>query len=220
MNNKFINLQKLVKDKNKKDLKDTIENIASCKDFTELDHWYIKSLGTEAKRKKYANDSEGYKKYLIERAKLKANKSLSEKINRILTIGKAGDLKSMTISIEWKKSGTWGSNPTATCEVVTSEGYKSFSSGSISGSGYCKESTAFADASNQSNALLKALYKKMNKNKDKKPSEIFGYGSGYGLPRLEGGVGVSCYYRIFEALGFKMKHISSGKTFEVYIITK
>jgi hypothetical protein len=50
---------------------------------------------------------------------------------------------------------------------------------------------------------------------------LFGYGSGYGLtPSIEGGVGVSCYPGIFDKLGYKFETIASGKTFDVFAITK
>jgi hypothetical protein len=78
-----------------------------------------------------------------------------------------------------------------------------------------------ANCLNQIDEILKLLYTIKNDNLDKDNRDIFGYGSGYGItPSIEGGVGVSCYPRIFEKLGYEFKTITSGKTFDVYTITK
>ena len=63
--------------------------------------------------------------------------------------------------------------------------------------------------------------KDKTKNAKLKNHEVFGYGSGYGiLPSFEGGVGVSCYDRIFNKIGYKFETIASGKNFDVFKITK
>jgi len=94
-------------------------------------------------------------------------------------------------------------------------------SGSIGGCGYDKLSTAVAECLNQVNAVLRPLYLMKDKHTGKKNHEYLGYGSGYGiLPNFEGGVGVSCYPRIFENVGYEFKTIASGKTFDVFTITK
>jgi hypothetical protein len=65
------------------------------------------------------------------------------------------------------------------------------------------------------------MYELKNKKHKLTNRELFGYGSGYGiLPNFEGGVGVSCYDRIFNAIGYEFKTVSSGKTFDVYRISK
>ncbi len=94
-------------------------------------------------------------------------------------------------------------------------------SGSIDGYGYDKQSTAVANCLNQIDEILKMLYTIKNDNIDKENRDLLGYGSGYGLtPSIEGGVGVSCYPYIFSKLGYEFKTIASGKTFDVYTITK
>jgi hypothetical protein len=40
------------------------------------------------------------------------------------------------------------------------------------------------------------------------------------LPHLSGGVGVSCYYSIFQELGYKLEKVSSGKMHDSYICRK
>lgn len=113
-------------------------------------------------------------------------------------------------------------NPSAEAKVVKMDGQcEYFHSGSIGGCGYDKTSTAVANVLNQVNGLLKLMYVKRNQNTKKELREIFGYGAGYGLiPKIEGGVGVSCYNRIMQSIGYSFKTLSSGKTFDVYVIEK
>lgn len=159
------------------------------------------------------------KTYLIERNEKQAQKQLLEQFKRLQTIGAAGEFTGASVSVEWKRSAMWGMNPTASAACY-SAGH--FVSGSIGGCGYDKLSTAVSDALNQSNALLKALYTfKEKRGPNANNRDLFGYGSGYGiLPYLEGGVGDSCYPAIFAKIGFTFRKISSGKTFDVYSITK
>ena len=158
---------------------------------------------------------------VIERKTLKLNKDLQNSLNELLMVEVAPELKKINVSIEWKKSRMWGSNPRADASITTSNGYERYDSGSIGGCGYDKESTAFAHAVNNCLALKKALYIIREKNIKKPLRDLIGYGSGYGvLPYLEGGVGVSCYYKIFEAIGFKMEQVGNGKMYNAYLITK
>lgn len=133
-------------------------------------------------------------------------------------------VKSLTITIEWAKSRTWGSNPTA-------EGWIEYADGTFghtipahaSGCGYDKESTVIADVFNQ---CLKYKLWQLSEEAVKG-----GHGSGdegkapYGISRynnhrhFSGGIGTGCYYKICEYLGGKFDHTASGKTFDVYTAT-
>ena len=54
-----------------------------------------------------------------------------------------------------------------------------------------------------------------------KVNELFGYGAGYGiLPYFEGGVGVSCYPKIFEKIGFNFRQTGNGKMYDSFEVTK
>jgi hypothetical protein len=132
------------------------------------------------------------------------------------------DIESITINIDWKKSQMWGNNPQAEAKQILKSGLHTyFNSCRVVGSGYDKESTAVAEALNQCNGVLKLLYTIKENNITEKNANLFGYGSGYGiLPRIEKGVGVSCYNSIFNKVGFKFYTLSSGKTFDVYKIEK
>ncbi len=186
-----------------------------------LSNWYYNELIT-ASKKKHNWELQELKSYLIDRRKKADAKKIDAKLTHLLTVENSPELNSIDISIEWKKSAMWGSNPRATARVRTLDnGYNSYESGSIGGCGYDKQSTAVAEVVNQSNSLLKALYTVKDANVATNNRELFGYGSGSGiLPRIEGGVGVSCYPAIFEKIGFKFKTVASGKTFDVYSISK
>lgn len=159
--------------------------------------------------------------YLIKRWELNEAKKLNSFMSRLNTVQSSIEVKSITITIEWHKSQMCGNNAEATAEVRYRNGnYERFKSSRTSGCGYDKESTAVGEALTQINGLLKPMYILKNRKHNLKNHELFGYGSGYGLlPYFEGGVGLSCYPRIIEKIKGKIKHISSGKTFDVYNIT-
>ena len=189
-----------------------------------LSHWFYRNLLTVTTRKKEWKDVRELKDYLIKRKNKESEKSLNNDKKHLKTISESLSFKSATITVEWKKSSTWRMNPTARVEIRDSKGnFSQFDSGSISGCGYDKLSTAIADVLNQSSAVLKPLYalKNKNTNTNKQNRDIFGYGSGYGLlPSIEGGVGVSCYPSIFKSIGYTFKNTASGNSFDVFTITK
>ena len=146
-------------------------------------------------------------------------KKLQSEIEKINSIENAKDFESCTITVVWKKSRMWGSNPTASL----SKNGNYIQGESIGGCGYDKESVAIAQVLNQYYPFMKLLYTKKNENEniDKNNHEIFGYGSGYGLlPYFEGGVGVSCLYRICESVGLVLREVASTNTATVYEITR
>ena len=146
-------------------------------------------------------------------------------------VEQAEDFKTpLIITIEWKRSQTWGMNP----KPYTNLG---FEGSSIGGCGYCKHSTATAQALNSDLRILKLMYfKKEAELRQRKPTYkeqngheenserainhfLMGYGSGYSaLPRFEGGVGVNCHFKICEMLGLKMESVTDTKHVNVYRI--
>ena len=217
----FVNLFKAIKAERAKRLQEFITGVNEETDINKLTAPYS-SYGEliPRSRKGYNWSLESLREYLIAR-KVKANdKELAAKLAHLQTVENAPDLKNITVSIEWKKSRMWGNNPKAEAKVHTGNNYEYYNSGSIGGCGYDKESTAVAQVINQSNSFLKAMYLVKEKHPKADNRELFGYGSGYGiLPRLEGGVGVSCYPRIFEKIGFSFSNTASGKTFDVYTVS-
>jgi len=214
------NLIKAIETEQKNRLESFILEINKVADLKGLNTWQYNDL--LPKGKKVDNLSfDALKAYLIDRKQKAIYKAIEREVKHIQTVFNAPDLESITISMEWKKSRMWGSNPNAEARVIAGNYSDYFESGSIGGCGYDKGSTAVANAINQSNSFLKAMYLLKDANINTKNHELFGYGSGYGiLPRLEGGVGVSCYPAIFEKLGFTFKTTASGKTFDVYTVTK
>lgn len=200
------------------------DNIAELKAMQSVEDitckWYFKNLMTRAAQlKKWDLDS------LVIYIYNRINKETSKKIecinSQLNTVYDASKIISnISISVEWTKSRIWGMCPMADVRVCyTDNTCDNYQSGRITGCGYDKESTAIAQALNQCNDLLHAMYVKKEANHTKENRELFGYGSGYGVkPYFEGGVGVSCYPAIFQAIGYEWKSISHGKTFDVYSV--
>lgn len=206
-------------------LNDFITTINKVKSASELNTWQYNDLMPKGKKLDKLTIKEA-KAYLITRKEKTIYKTIEKEVSRINAIAQSGKLVSVKISVEWKKSRMWGMNPSAECwaTFINKEGNTDsvyVQSGSIGGCGYDKLSTAVAQCLNQINPLLKALYLFKNKNIAADNRELLGYGSGYGiLPSFEGGVGVSCYPKIFDKIGFKFERTASGKTFDVFTITK
>jgi hypothetical protein len=209
----------------------TADNQSKLNDFTNdlnninnldeiLNKWYYKELIPKTNKKVFTIET--IKPYLIERKNKQLNKQLAKDIKKINTISNGKEFESIIINVEWKKSYMWGYNPRAEARVYYKDHSGNyFDSGSIGGCGYDKLSTAVANSLNQVNGLLKLLYDLKDKNITVNNHEFFGYGSGYGLlPYFEGGVGVSCYNTIFNKLGYEFKQITSGKSFDVFQISK
>lgn len=218
-------LIKKIEAEQKKRLEDFIFDINKLTDTKELHTWQYKDL--LPKGKNVDNFSfNALKGYLIMRKEKAIYKAIEREVKKINTIANAGELIEVKISIEWKRSQMWGSNPKseAWAAFIDKDGNRNsiaVSDSSVSGCGYDKQSTAVANCLNQINEVLKPLYELRDKDPNLELRQLFGYGSGYGiLPRIEGGVGVSCYPEIFAKIGFDFKTVASGKTFDVYTITK
>lgn len=151
------------------------------------------------------------------------DKREKKKLDKIAAAEAAPALSFVDISVEWKKSRTWGAIPSVT--VRTSDGVYY---GAASGCGYDKESAAIAKALNQSPAVLKVLYTLKEKGLKRPPAQgralnpfhpqpIRGAGHGV-LPYFEGGVGSSCFWSILEKCGYSCRHTASGKEFDAYSV--
>jgi hypothetical protein len=126
------------------------------------------------------------------------------------TIAAAQGVKSVSIGVEWKKSRTWGSNPTASVKVCYADGTCQRYTGTASGCGYDKETAAIAEALNKCPAISRALI--LHREKLPYGARVNEFSAGF-----SGGVGISCYYEVFEALGLKFEHVASGKMFDAYL---
>lgn len=123
--------------------------------------------------------------------------------------------KNIRIDVSWKKSQTWGANPTA--EVWADE-YLGISR-SVGGCGYDKESTAIAEPFNRSKKMAKIAiiakyidtkYKDLGW-KEQQEKNIFAYSYGVRFSIFnnngiywEGGVGASSFMNCIKTAGYKM----------------
>ncbi len=181
-------------------------------------HCSLRSLLPKAKRNYTFDSIMILKAYLTKRLDEKINLKIHQQLAKLIFIDNLQELNEITITVVWKKSRMWGYNPTAESYV---KGIEHLTSGSISGCGYCKLSTAVAEVLNQIPQFLQLMYKLKNTRYKFRNHELFGYGSGYDiLPKFEGGVGVSCYDKIFKTIGYRFSTLASGKYFDVYSITK
>lgn len=166
--------------------------------------------------------------FATKRALKEIEKDTAAKLARLDRVAAAPDLIFISISVDWVRSRTWGNNPHA--EARTNAG--TFS-GTASGCGYDKESTAIADALNQCDSVLKALYTLKEEGlraglSDKSKTaacgrsngNICGYGAGYGaIPYFEGGGGASCFWSILKKCGFSTS-CHHGKHSDFYSVSK
>lgn len=155
-----------------------------------------------------------------------ADKKAAKKAAAIQAERDQKPVKSIAISIEWRKSRTWGSNPFLDAQVSFQDGsYESVDGITCSGCGYDKESTVIAQVFNmfmkyslwEIHDLIVAgedvgempygIY--IRQQTDKQEAWM----------NFNGGVGTSCYYRIAEFIGGKFERVASGKTYDAYKFT-
>ena len=107
----------------------------------------------------------------------------------------------------------WGYNPHATARVYFKGGGYEYREGyTATGCGYDKESTVIAQIFND---FLK--YKLYKKYIEEKPYGItIGRNDKYAERYYDGGVGISCYYKISEYIGGQFINRASGKTYDSY----
>lgn len=143
-------------------------------------------------------------------------KKAAKEIARITSEQNQVPVKEISISIEWKKSRTWGSNPHLTARIQHLNGTYSHFTSTCSGCGYDKESTVVADVFN---AFLKYRLWQIGVTKESKelPYGIHCYSENH--PHFGGGIGIDCYKSISEAIGGTFKRVATGKTFDAYTFT-
>lgn len=191
--------------------------ISEAKQISDLNNWRFTDYLPKSKSINYFQNLADLQSYLIKRIDKLSEKKIASKLSHLLEVEKANDFRYFNISVEWKKSAMWGMNPRG-------NGYDyngRYDSGAVGGCGYDKLSTAVASVLNQSLALKKAMYIVREQDTETPLRELLGYGSGYGiLPTFEGGVGVSCYPKIFEKIGFNFRQTGNGKMYDSFEVTK
>jgi len=161
----------------------------------------------------------------LELTERKKKNKIKKELAEIERVQQQKEIKNIDIIIEWKKSQTWGYNPKleAKSQYIDNT-WEQFDGYKVSGCGYDKESTVVANLLNDimKNELLKNI-DRINKDKknDKLPYGIMvSYIEQGVLPSFSGGIGINCYYKIMEYLGYALEKTASGKTFDAYRITK
>ena len=140
------------------------------------------------------------------------NKRRQKMLDRLEAVSQAEPLKYIEARVEWHKSRTWGHNPRA--EGWTSGGH--YDTGTASGCGYCKESTAIEQALKQSLSLQRFIIENLSKLKDE-----YGIETRFGIAHLSiGGKGVSTLLNIFRKVKGWTINEMHGRTFDGYRIEK
>lgn len=141
---------------------------------------------------------------------------LIKKDQEIKDYKNAKHIKNMTITIEWKRSNTWGANPHGEIKGQYIDGDYFYDDGfTCSGCGYDKESTVFSQIFN------KYLRYKLFEIKGKKKAQKLPYGATTKtdfLPYFDYGVGVNCYCNLVRFFNGQFQTMATGKTFDVYYI--
>lgn len=192
----------------------------------------IERESTPLRWKQYKNGEINREKAVelaTKRALKDAEKVLIKDLDRLLKAKEAETIESISISVEWRKSSTWGYNPTATATIETKTHREQYTA-SASGCGYDKLTAAVGSALNQSASIKKMLYtakeKSLLENYPKftqceSNRNFINYGAGYGvLPYFEGGVGMTSFYGVFEKCGYKCKVHNETKTTDFYYFEK
>ena len=172
----------------------------------------------------YLNNSMDYDKktgerkpYTVRRAENEARKDIIKFQADLLQ----KPVSQIEISIEWKKSRTWGANPHLYAFIRYADGSTGDFNSTCSGCGYDKESTVIARLFNY--CLKYRLYDLLGEEKN----------TPYGIslvkedakkypasrPYYDGGIGTECYYSISEAIGGNFERVASGKTYDAYTFT-
>lgn len=216
------NLKKEITKKLDKNLKNNLDDLKKITSVSEIsENYFFDRLLT--KKKKDTQDLSIMKGWISYKLNKKHGDDLKKEFEKIDRISQAAKLEKIIITVEWKKNRTWGNCPQAEIECST-EGPRRdvFIANRAMGCGYDKESQTVAEGLNMADSVLRELYEFKNKPKNLKGKnrDVIGYGSGYGiLPQFEGGVGVSCFPKIFEKIGFEMSTMS-GKTWDVYTVVR
>ena len=192
----------------------------------------IKAYSTALKWQQYQDGKISREKavdYAVNRAEAETIKHLNSNVEKLNAAALADSFTWARIVVEWRRSRMWGANPAA--DVILAGAH---TTGYASGCGYDKESAAVAEALNENPAALAMLYdlaeSALNRGESPRSADScsgfrwekpIAYGAGYSvLPYFERGVGVSCFFRMFEKAGYTARCTGSGKMFDCYEINK
>lgn len=168
------------------------------------------------KRKDYPFICKEQFEYIINNNDYKTERGVAGKLARIneeyRIKAEKEDVKELEIYIYWGDR-----NAFAQIRATNKSGDTVFESGyTVSGYGYDKISTIVSNVCN--NTLSGMLFRKLN-NKRKRTNLPYGIGTHAFFPYFQGGIGLSCYYSIFEFLGGKMEHVVDRSDYDYIRVT-
>ena len=182
-----------------------------------LDSWYYRDRMTAAALRAAQSLEKGEKLPEIVKEKMRVRfhreneKARAAKLEKLENAAAYNLPGFVSVSVEWKKSATWGYNPTATvcADHRRSEGH-------ASGCGYDKGSAAIATACNNNPEIMRILYEHAEKG-GAFPYSVHTFA---GVPSFDGGCGVSCFGPVFDACGYSWRNVASGKLYDAFTIEK
>lgn len=168
------------------------------------------------KRKDYPFICKEQFEYVINNNDYKTERGVKgylERINEKYRIkAEKEDVKELEIYIYWGDR-----NALTQIKVTNKSGDTVFKSGyGVSGGNYDKISTIVANICNDT--LSGMLFRKLN-NKRKRTDIPYGIGTHAFFPYFQSGIGLSCYYSVFEFLGGKMEHVVDRPDYDYIRVT-
>lgn len=209
----FINLRNAVNTHYNHEAEKFRANLERLTCGAALESWYYRDRMTAAAHAAVtAADPEellpeAAKKKMLARFDRENEKDRARYLDKIARAEAAPDIRAAVIDVEWNNSATWGKCPNA--EI---RGERTVTSARASGCGYDKESAAIASAANANSEIMRILYK----HAEQGGTFPYSVHTWAGLPSFDGGCGVSCFYNVFEACGYKWLDVAHGKNYDVY----
>ena len=150
----------------------------------------------------------------------KEAKAIANKLAKIEKEKNQKEVKEIRISIEWKKSQMWGSNPNCQADIYYKDGsFERSPMYKASGCGYDKQSTVIANVFND--YLKYKLYRPLVPQKHwlngQETTIPYGIYFREDYKGYSGGIGENCYYDIAKAIGGEFKKVANGKSFDAYV---
>lgn len=211
-------LTRVVEDRLRRDASATESALKDATCGTVRGNWYYKKLLTNHAKRLVdaAGDSDEIPdialKKMTSRILLASSKEHKNVMDKLASAESAVNPNTIEVSVEWRKSRTYGYIPTAT---VRAGGITT--TAKAGGCGYDKESAAIAYAMNANASVLRVWYDHAERG-GKFEYSVNDASKGY-LPCMDGGCGMSALQAVFNALGYDMTS-HHRKMYDWYMFTK
>lgn len=214
----YSNLQAMLVKESENNLAKTDALLQKTTCGAALKTWGIRNLMTDVAHRAVSQATPesslpevAYKK-MMARATSQQRKTIATYSAKLDAVEAAQFPDVIRVTVEWRRSRTWGLNP-----LVTVSAGDCVTDGKASGCGYDKESAAVASAMNKNLSILRVWYDHAERGGQFAYS-MFGTERGM-LPCMDGGCGMSSVIEVFEKLGYKCEQ-EHGKTFDFYVFNK